>query len=227
MKTKIIKTTLTVLLAIVATGCASRDYRISVEEIENIQIPSLKEEKVLHAATANAFRTNATDIFIGDSEESFWLLFQTISDKTLKSGNNYFAIYKPRYLSNIDGVQLHTMDKVKSLCVDKQSRSMIDKLVVFDWGSLNELYCNSINSNSGFAEFVMFKNKPEGLEVYDAKKVLTYLDDSGNFADELTYEEDGSDVTRSDKVSVYSQWYEEQRDFWPNEGDNIPFPDNK
>jgi len=207
------------LLAFIATGCASREYKVSIEEDDSIFL-SPDKEKIIYFAAARAKRTNSADIFIGSSEESFWLLFQAVSDKTLKSGNNYFAIYKPRYLSNVDGVHLHTMGKVKHLCVDKQSRSMIDKLSVFDWSSLNALYCNAINSNSGFSEFIMFKNKPENLDVYNAQEVQQYLKDNGHYADEIIYEETVGDITYSNEA-----WSEKQRDFWPKEGGDIPFPD--
>lgn len=142
-----------------------------------------------------------------DAQATALYMFQLAAERTLEAGDSYFAIARPKIISNTLGGTMHTMQEFKERCYNSSGAHVASAFDAFGLGTYG---CNIGIGDSprhGFLEIVTYKESPSEVMVYDAKQVI----DSLKAADEYVSADDINQLNTS-MIRGYEYWRDQKRD---------------
>lgn len=104
---------------------------------------------------------------------------QKAAEETIALDKKYFAIVKPDKISNMNGININTIEAFNENCLSKNPFGGSDPCDVVDDGILS--------NNDSKLLIKVFDDKPEELSVYDAKVVLDTIKSNGNYQENISY----------------------------------------
>lgn len=148
-----------------------------------------------------------------DATQTAWFSLQQAAMYTLKSGNKYFAIDKPKLISNTDGSTMNTPEEFAVKCTSSGAASAGSAFDAFGIGEYGCRIASGPHIKAGFIEIVTYKEKPKTILVYDADEVIAYLKSHELFVEEDEYIAKGELNSKSSAMyQSYTNWYREKRD---------------
>lgn len=148
-----------------------------------------------------------------DATKSAWFSLQQAAMYTLNKGDKYFAIYKPKLISNVDGSTMNTPEEFAAKCTSSGAASVGSAFDAFGIGGYGCNIASGPQIKAGFIEIVSFKEKPKNILVYDSNEIITYLKSHDLFIEADDYTLKGQ-LTNKNSVMYesYANWYHEKRD---------------
>jgi len=110
-----------------------------------------------------------------DIEESAYFTIQHVASIALAKGNKYFAIYRPKAMSNFEGSTITSMEEFVKKCGTGSGAGFASAFRAF---GLNSYYCNISGVplvHHGFVEVAFYKEEPSHVLVWNAQDVIDYL----------------------------------------------------
>lgn len=148
-----------------------------------------------------------------DATEVAWFALQQASMYTLEKGDKYFAIYKPKLISNVDGSTMNTPEEFAAKCTSSGAASAASAFDAFGLGGYGCQIASQPYRKAGFLEIVTYKEKPKTILTYDSNEVIAYLKSHDLFVEVDDYKQKGL-LTKKDSAfyESYTNWYRGKRD---------------
>ncbi len=155
------------------SGCSKTAVGLPVSTKIVPSMPNNTKEEIFFIGTKNDSSNSLSRA--SDIEESAYFTLQHVAETAIARENKYFAVYKPKALSNFDGSTITSMKEFVAKCGTSAGGGFGS---AFDAFGLNSYYCNIGGVpvvHTGFMEVAFYKEKPTNVLVWNAQNVIDYL----------------------------------------------------
>jgi predicted lipoprotein with Yx(FWY)xxD motif len=211
MKLQHIITTGLLASAILFSGCASKalsgkPYNLSQDKTSGVDKELAKngsDVMLIYGFTKGMNSISRA----ADAQKTALYMFQLAAERTLEAGDGYFAISRPKIISNTLGGTMHTVEEFKDRCYNNAGAQVASAFDAFGLGTYG---CNigfGDSPRSGFLEIVTYKERPSEVMTYDAKQVIESLKTSQEYVSAEDIKMLETSLNRG-----YGYWKDKKRD---------------
>lgn len=212
MKLQYIITTGLVASAILFSGCgskaiAAKPYNLSKDATAKVDKELAKngsDVMLVYGRTEGMPSISRAS----DAQGAALYLFQLAAERALEAGDGYFAISRPKMISNTLGGTMNTIEQFKDRCYNNAGAHLASAFDAFGLGTYG---CNIAREGNlvkeGYLEIVTYKDRPSEVMTYDAKQVIESLKASKEYVSA-----DNIDMKESSLNQGYGYWRANKRD---------------
>ncbi len=136
-----------------------------------------------------------------DATDGAWYAMQRAAEVTLDRGDLFFAIQRPKLVSNTDGSTMNTPEEFAKKCTNSSLASVASAIDAFGFGDYGCHMYTTQYKKSGFLTMVTYSEKPKNILVYDAKYLISFLKKNDLYVED-------EDTRERSKVRGLGDWYQ-------------------
>jgi len=165
---KYILTAISIAMMFTLSGCGNKVLAVQ-------HAPYLEDSGLVTTTVSINMRDGRSILRSSDAQDSGIAALERIARNVLDSNNSYFAIYKPKNLSNFEGSTITTFEEFEKACIDSGFTAAVSMFDAFGIGKNACGLANPRNQNRSSVSYVKYKTKPDDVLTWDAKKLLEVL----------------------------------------------------